>query len=221
MPRDTLPPRPYFRSSTADIAAILATSPPSDVLRAISFELGFRQTRGARLLAVEVERQLAAVAALADHMAKPMPVATVEPATHWAPDHGVIPAKPAKLPRKAAIAATVKPAYPHKWLKGGNKLQTPVGGFDWAAYDAVQAEHHALIRAKYGSLAAQEDALKRAKRANMYEGKRYNEAAAAAFRAHMEKARVEPVAPPAAPIPAKPAPAPRAASIPAKRAVAF
>ncbi len=228
MPRDTLPARPYFRFSTADIAALLNTSPPSSGLRAIAIELGFRQTRGARLLAVVVERQLAAVAALADHLAKPAtveaatlpsvkeaaemadaamigkgadrraPSVTVEPATHWQPDHGVIPGKPAapkpaKVARKVASVAHAKPAKPGKvfrWMKGGTTLRTPVGGFDWAAYDAAQAEHHALIRAKYGSLQAQVDALRKADRADMQKGGKYNESAAVKFRAQMEKARV-------------------------------
>jgi hypothetical protein len=221
MPRDTLPPRPYFRCSTADIAALLDASPSSSDLRAIAHELGYRQTRGARLLAVEVDRQLAAVAALADHMAKPDPVAPVT-------------AKPAKVARPAKVAsvASAKPAHVFKWMKGGNKLQTPVGGFDWAAYDAVQAEHHALIRAKFGSLATQEAAIKRADRADMKVKGQYNTKAADAFRAHMEKARVAPVAPPA-PLPSvKEAAAmadaamigkgaDRRASVPAKRAVAF
>lgn len=107
-------------------------------------------------------------------------------------------AQAAPVAKKAKVAKPAKAARTHKWLVGGDTLRTPPGGFDWAAYDAAQAEHHALIRAKFGSLAAQEEALKRADRALMQKGGRYNESAALKFRAHMDKAALVPTGVPTA-----------------------
>lgn len=120
--RNVNPARPYFSEGTAAIAALVATSPAADVLRAVAHELSFRSRPAAVRLLADVTARLAPTAAPAP--VKAAPVVTAKPTAKAPRARRVAKAAKGKAAPAAEPAICEAPGwFTYAW-KGG-KVGTP------------------------------------------------------------------------------------------------
>jgi hypothetical protein len=108
MPFDNMPAaRPYMREMTDSLAALVATNPAEDVIRAVAAELEHRTRPGARKLLAEIQARITGRAvAVVVHEPEPMVAPMPEPVAPVA--EPVEAPRQAPKPRKGAMAP--KPA---------------------------------------------------------------------------------------------------------------